>query len=149
MGSTKIVRAKISKKGVYEKYWIPKERYMELLWFCRQYPEWRNAQREITITHSPGFLMAARNGMDPSDPTFKAAEKFERYAKKVRTIAYALTDTVGDMEDDATLETALIYTVCFCKPFQWIQTHLKLPYSRASYYRIYRKFFWCLDKRKD
>lgn len=136
------IRPEMSKKNHYH---ISKERYYELVHFCRQYPEWKEQLKALD-----GFRNI-RSGIQPrqpvsSDLTAKFAIARESYTRKMDMIRRALDRA----ENDPTMKEWLFRGVTVGLTFDKLQAQNGVcPVSRDAYYASYRRFFWCLDKERD
>lgn len=136
------IRPEMSKKNPYH---ISKERYYELVHFCRQYPEWKEQLDELD-----GFG-SIRSGIRPrqpvsSDLTAKFALARESYTRKMDMIRRALDRA----ENDPTVKDWMFQGATAGLTFDKLQAQKGVcPVSRDAYYTSYRRFFWCLDKERD
>ena len=122
---------------------ISKDRYIELLHFCRQYPEWKSEASTLL------GIQALRadgqpKGSGKSDPVALAAERRERLIDKI-----AIVDECASTVGDGLWYRAIIQNVCIGKPYSMIETALMPTSDRNAYFRARREFFDLLDKRKS
>ena len=133
-----VIRPEISDKN---KYFISRHRYYELLHFCLQYPDFKKLRAGMD------FLAGKRpDGAIPdksnrvSDPTSKCAEVYMYYSERI------------DMIEKAAKETDEFFSVYILKgvtegySFDYLKNSLGMPCCRQSYYNLYRRFFWILNK---
>lgn len=120
-----------------EKYSISKNRYRELKYFCRQYREKQERLRELTEIAAAAMQEGGRSGKVP-DVTADTAIRREELQEDLDSIEQAA------METDAELYGYIIRNVADGIPYE----HLGVPCSRASFFRIRKKFFWILSKKK-
>lgn len=136
-------RAKLSKKN---KYWIPEERRMELIWFCRQYDEWK---KEIGRLERMKSSVAAvdysrsRGSGSQSSPTEKAALSIDRIRRRTEMVDEAAR------EADKQLAKYIKLSVTKKVSFQTLQTKYSIPVSKNTWTKIRHRFFWILDKKKE
>lgn len=122
---------------------ISKERYQELLYFCRQYPRW------LAEANSLLGLRAVRNdglphGSGKSDPVAMAAEKREKILAKI-----AVVDQCARSVGHGEWYTAMIEHVCNKKSYDYIDKTLMPTSDRNTFYKQRRSFFEILNKVKD
>ncbi|MBQ7860337.1 MAG: hypothetical protein IJ347_09440 [Faecalibacterium sp.] len=120
--------------GCYE---ISRERYRELKYFCRQYPEKKRKladARDLSGQNWDGMPHANTVG----DPTARRAEKALRYAHDVELIERVAAQAAPDCTRE------LLLNVTEGVPWE------KLPVYRGKrqFYAIRRRFFWLLDAQK-
>ena len=122
---------------------ITKERYQELMYFCRQYPDWKleaNSQLGIKAIRNDGLP----HGNRMRDPVAAAAERREKTLAKIALVEECAR-TVGDGEWYA----AIMQNVCYGKAWTKIDTSI-MPTSTANeYFKQRRLFFELLDQKKD
>lgn len=120
-----------------DKYRISGNRYRELKYFCRQYREKQARLRELTEVAAAAMQEGGRNGK-VSDVTADTVIRRETLQKDLDSIEQAA------METDAELYGYIIRNVTDGIPYEY----LGVPCSRASFFRIRKKFFWILSKKK-
>lgn len=122
---------------------MEKERYMELLNFCRQYPKWK-----IEASSLLGIRGIRADGQPHgggiSDPVARAAAKRERLLSKIH-----LVDTCAKSVGGGEWYAVIIQNVCIGKSYENIDKAL-MPTSRSnSFFRMRREFFRVLDEQKE
>lgn len=133
------LRPELSKKN---KYWIDKNRFYELKYFCLQYPLWKKAYDLLEGIHLCSYeLVPSKSGM-PGDIVGDCVEERSRYFERMRTVEMAARET------DPYLASHILKAVTEGLSFTYLQTILEIPCSRDTYYDRYRRFFWLLDKKK-
>ena len=122
---------------------ISKERYQELLHFCRQYPEWKIEANSLLGIR--GMKMDGQpHGSGKSDPVAIAAAKRERLLDKIRIVEECAENAGG-----GDWFAAIIQNVCIGKPFAQIDQTL-IPTAKANtFYKYRREFFTLLNKRTE
>jgi len=121
--------------GCYE---ISRERYRELKYFCRQYPEKKQKltdARDLSGQNWDGMPHASTVG----DPTGRRAEKALRYAADVALIEQTAALAAPSCAKE------LLRNVTEGVPWEYLPS-AALP--RRAFYEARRKFFWLLDQRK-
>ena len=119
---------------------ISRERYLELLNFCRQYPQWKI---------EAGSLLGIRavkadgqpHGTGRSDPVVAAAEKRDRLLAKIETVDKC-AKAVGNGEWYA----VIIQNVCIGRQYMLLDRALMPTSDRNAFFRIRREFFRTLDE---
>lgn len=135
-----VIRNEISENS---KYYISKDRYLELLHFCRQYPDWKIQSKALrdTLIGSTGII--ANDGVQTSevtDKTLEQAAKLEEIDSKMQMVDKTLIEAGDD------ISTYLQLAVTVGKPFKYLQTVMDIPCSKNYFYERYRRFFYMLDK---
>ena len=122
---------------------ISRDRYQELLHFCRQYPEWKIEANSLLGIR--GMKQDGQpHGTAKSDPVAMAAEKRDRLLAKIEIVDQCALE-VGGGEWYA----AIIQNVCIGKPYTQINTAL-IPTSKGNpFFKHRREFFELLDKRTE
>lgn len=133
------IRPETSKKNPY---YISKHRLYELKHFVMQYPEWEEKLRELRgIVRTPPTDSDKVNNGSVSDITGDTAVLRELYSRCI------------DMVIKAAEETHPMYGLIIAKNVICEQTYRDWSegqvLSRDEYYRLYRKFFYILDKLRD
>ena len=133
------LRPELSKKN---KYWIPKNRFYELKYFCLQYPLWRNIYNSLdsTVLYSYDLLPGSS---DPGDPIGKCVDLRSIYFDKMRTIEQT------SIHADPYLASYILKAVTEGHSYTYLKSRLDIPCGRDLYYDRYRRFFWLLDKTRD
>lgn len=120
---------------------ISKDRYIELLHYCRQYPEWQMEAASmlgIRGLHADG----QPHGTKKNDPVAAAAERREYLMRKIGIVDECARN-IGRGEWYA----AIIQNVCMGKPYSQIDVALMPTSHRPEYFVVRREFFALLDKK--
>ena len=137
--STK-TRPELARKN---KYWMEKHRYYELKHFCLQYPIWKKAYQEIDgLSKTASSALSYTKGGDVSDPTERAAETLIFLSDRMEMI-----EKVCLMADEV-LAPYILKAVTEERSYEYLRVNLNIPCGKDSYYELYRKFFWLLDKER-
>lgn len=120
------IRPELSKKN---RYYIPKNRYYELKYFCLQYKEWRK------------LYFTDRRSALSERPTEDEALYFVKLFERIDTVDTAL------MEIDPWLRTYIFKAVTDGTSYVALVTQYDLRCGKDEYYDQYHKFFWILDKK--
>ena len=122
---------------------ISKDRYIELLHFCRQYPEWKieaNSLLGIRAIKMDG----QPHGSGKSDPVAMAAEKREKLIEKIQIVdECAKRIRIGEWY------AAIIQNVCMGRAYAQLDATIMPTSFRQAFFAARREFFDLLDKRKD
>lgn len=139
MGAT--IRAELSKKN---KYWVEKNRYYELKYFCLQYPFWKK-QYEAIDGYGRGIMdiNAEFRANVPGDPTGNAVRTRSLYFERMELVEQAA------IHADPDLASYILTAVTEGLSYNYLKARLEIPCGRDMYYDRYRRFFWLLDQRRD
>ena len=122
---------------------MERERYLELLNFCRQYPKWKieaGSLLGIKAIKTDGLP----HGSSISDPVARAAAKRERLLAKIN-----LVDTCAKTVGGGEWYAVIIQNMCIGKSYDKIDKAL-MPTSKSnSFFRMRREFIRLLDERKE
>ena len=126
----------------YIPHWesISKERYKELLAFCRQYDEARQKLGGCYSLASPALTGMPKTKSKVSS-TERKAELAIRYRQHVELIESCARAACGN---NAELTRAMIENVCRGVRYEYTAA----PVSRVTFLRARRRFFEILDERK-
>lgn len=124
----------------WEKIGISKERYLELLHFCRQYDQWK---------HDAASLLGIRgvamdglpHGSGVGDPVYAAAEKRNVIINRIDIVERCALGVDGGIWFNA-----LIENVCRAKPHAVIDQAIMPTANRASFFQARKKFFILLNE---
>ena len=122
---------------------MSKDRYIELLHFCRQYPDWKreaSSMLGIRAIKADGLP----KGTGKSDPVALAAERRDRLLEKIRIIDDCAKE-VGGGEWYA----AIIQHVCIGKAYTQMDRALMPTSDKNAFFRRRREFFEILDKKTE
>lgn len=123
------------------KYYISKQRYYELKYFCMQYIEWQKALKEIDIyprIDNGDYVVVG----DVAKPVEKIVELRNRYLKNIDMLERVAKET------DKELWKFILIGVTEGVAYEYLYSRLEIPCSRDMYYELYRKFFWILDNTR-
>ena len=119
-------------------YDISRERYRELKYFCRQYPE-KKAKladaRSLGGQNWDGMPHASTVG----DPTARRAEKAMRYSHDVELIERVAAEAAPECTRE------LLRNVTEGVPWEYLPSACC---GRRQFYALRRRFFWLLDREK-
>ena len=126
------------------KYYINKNRYYELKYFCLQYPIWKKAYLSLDGLEKNSFgINVMTSEYDYSNPTEKIAIAKAAYSKKLDIVESAI------IEADEELGEYLLKGITEQKSYDWLLTNMNIPCSRDTYYDRYRRVFYILNKYRE
>ena len=134
------MRPELSKKN---KYWIDKNRYYELKYYCLQYPLWKKAYEQLDAIHTTSFDLIRVQDGSIRDYVALCAEERSVYLDRICTIEKAARDA------DPYLASYILKAVTEGLSFTYLKARLEIPCSRDTYYDRYRRFFWLLDRKRQ
>jgi len=120
---------------------ISRDRYEELLHFCRQYPEWKaeaNSLLGIRAIKADG----QPHGTGKSDPVAMAAERREKLLTKI-----GMVDECARAIGSGNWYAAIIQNVCIGRSYTQMDRALMPTSDKNAFFRRRREFFDMLDKR--
>ena len=134
------MRPELSKKNPY---YIDKNRYYELKYYCLQYPEWKKKQAAIDGCVGKRIDIFRNSNIEFSDPTFGSVKARSYYTDNIKTVedAASLADPV--------LREYILKGVTLGLSYSILQARYTIPCGRDMYYDRYRRFFWILDILKN
>ena len=121
---------------------ISKDRYRELLHFCRQYPEWKT-EADSLIGIRAIKADGLPHGTGKSDPVAMAAEKREKLMEKI-----AIVDNCAKAVDGGVWYASIIQNVCIGRAYEQMDRALMPTSDKNAYFKKRREFFKLLDKAK-
>lgn len=135
------IRADISKRN---KWWISKDRYLELYHFCLQYNEWKKTYAELEQfgLNATSFINLTKK-LQVSDPTSELAVKKAELSYKMK-----LVEDSALLADDV-LAPYIFKAVTEGLAFPALKTRYEIPCERDMYYDRFRKFFWLLSRSRN
>lgn len=122
---------------------IKKDRYLELLHFARQYPEWRTEAASLIGTHGVK-LDGMPHGTGVGDPVASVAERRAGLLEKI-----GIVDRCARSVKDGEWYAALIQNVCMGKPFSAIDQTIIPTANRTAFFKARKEFFLALHLEKD
>lgn len=127
----------------WDKIGISRDRYLELLRFCRQYDEWKLRADSMIGIHGQS-LDGQPHGNGMGDPVAAAAERRCTLLAKIEMVE-SCAESVGE----GAWKNAIIENVCHKIPYSHIPAHL-MPTSHApDFYSARKEFFILLDLRRQ
>ena len=119
---------------------ISKDRYLELLHFCRQYPQWTiEAGSMLGIQ---GMNMDGQpHGKKTGDSVSSAAERRERLLNKI-----GIVDQCARAVGKGEWYLALIQNVCIGKAYKQLDPEIMPSSNHSAFFACRRDFFAMLDQ---
>lgn len=134
------IRAELSEKNPY---WIEKHRYYELKHFCLQYPIWRKAYAALEgLSARPADLAMFVVSSTLGDPTAKCGIAKAYYSERTDML-----ERVADRTEKE-LSTYILKGVTEGWSYDILKARLEIPCCKDTYYELYRRFFWLLNKER-
>ena len=121
---------------------ISKDRYQELLHYCRQYPEWKTEANSL-LGIKAVKMDGQPHGSGKSDPVAMAAEKREKLIEKI-----AIVDECAKAIDNGDWYASIIQNVCIGRSYEQMDRALMPTSNKNAYFKKRAEFFSLLDKRK-
>lgn len=126
----------------WDKIGISRDRYLELLRFCRQYDEWKLRADSMIGIHGQS-LDGQPHGNGMGDPVAAAAERRYTLLGKMALVEECAAGVSGGQ-----WATALIMNICRGIPYAKIPA-VVLPSSyRAAFFHARKEFFVLLDEKR-
>lgn len=135
----------VSETSRKSKWWIPKYRFLELKYFCLQYPEWKREAYDILLsTGHPTFgVDKVMTQIEFKDSTGDLAIRFQNLNSKI-----SLVGKIAKMSDES-IGDYILKAVTENLSFVKLKTIYEIPCERDMYYDRYRKFFYYLSHQKS
>lgn len=126
----------------WETIGIKKERYLELLHFCRQYPDWKTEAASLVGPRGVN-LDGMPHGSGAGNPTASAAERRAGLLAKIQ-----LVDDCAASVGNGRWYAAIIQNVCLNRPYSMLSITVLPNSNRNAFFAARKAFFAELDKRK-
>lgn len=133
------LKPELSKKN---KYWIDKNRYYELKYFCLQYPLWKSAYNTLDGMRISSFDLTGVKASNCTDILGSIMDERTIYQERIQLVENAAR------EADPYLASYILKAVTEGYAYTYLESMLEIPCSRDTYYDRYRRFFWLLDQAK-
>lgn len=135
-----VIRPEVSTKN---RYWIDRHRYYELKHFCLQYSIWKKAYSGISSMNSSFYDFTRANGTNKiNKPVENCAELSIFYSTRIEMLERIAKET------DPVLSDYILKAVTNGISYDYLKTRLGIPCCKDTYYNLYRRFFWLLDKER-
>ena len=123
-------------------YWLEKHRYYELKHFCLQYPIWKKMRESSNGFSSHNLYLSGPSRNNLPDITSKHAICRSYYSDLIHMIEKTAYET------DNELDIYILQGVTEDLSYDKIKARIEIPCCRDTYYRLYRRFFWLLDRAR-
>ena len=137
-----MIRPELSIKN---KYWIPKNRYFELKYFCKQYDYWKDI-----LAYLDGYgrdygkmLIFDKNRNLKKSPGENFGILRARYSSKIDMIDRTVKNT------DPIIGKYILQGLLEDKSYTVMRAKIDIPCGRDYYYEAFRRFMWLLDTERD
>ena len=122
---------------------ISRDRYGQLLHFCRQYPEWKTEANSLLGIRAVK-MDGQPHGSGKSDPVALAAERRDKLISKI-----GIVDECAKAIGGGEWYAAIIQNVCIGKTYTQMDAALMPTSNRNAFFRMRRDFFDMLDKKLE
>lgn len=135
-------RNDISRKN---KWWIPKNRFLELKYYCLQVPDWQKTI--LQNNESIGIHAGIREGLgivspDSKFPDWKYVSENVELKNRIELINESAKISGGNFSK------YIFEQVTEGRNYSYLLSHYSIPISSTNWHdAYYRKFFWVLDKK--
>ncbi len=138
----------MKKLSTRNEWYIPHYRYLELKYYCLQYPIWESAYNSIDsmVTSNPEKLTMFEHPGSVSKPVERAIDTCLALKKRMDMIHDAVFEACDGKE---ALANRLLDAVVHDKSYDTLQANDTMPVSRGEYYNAYHRFFWILSKSRN
>lgn len=126
----------------WEAIGIKKERYLELLHYCRQYPDWKTEAASLVGPRGVN-LDGMPHGSGAGNPTASAAERRAGLLAKIQ-----LVDDCAASVNNGRWYAAIIQNVCLNRPYSMLSITVLPNSNRNAFFSARKAFFVELDRRK-
>ena len=125
------------------RYWIPKNRFYELKYFCLQYPLWKHAYETLDGMRISSIDLTYVKASPSTDILGSIMDERNLYLERMELVERAARKA------DPYLMSYILKAVTEGHSFTYLKSRLEIPCSRDTYYDRYRRFFWVLDRLKQ
>lgn len=132
-------RPTLSKKN---QYYIPREKYYELLYFSRQYNTMKQELSELRLAYPTNLRDIAVLTSDINDPVGKAYARIETLLDKISLIESTALETDAELAKWVRIGVTNDYS------YEYMHQMLGMPLGRTKYYELYRKYFYLLARKR-
>lgn len=134
------IRPELSSKN---KYWIERHRYYELKHFCMQYDIWKQARNSLTGIAASNLDGIFSKGSNVSNPVERCVEARDFYNTRISMVEKAAEET------DPCLGRYILEAVTKGLSYDILLAKMSIPCCKDTYYEMYRRFFWILNKARN
>lgn len=123
----------------HSQYYISRDHYLELYYFCRQYYDWKSEYDSLCNVKAIDYDEHIKS-TDVSDQTGDTAVKRKLLSDKMKLVDKALIET------DKELATFIFKNVVSGESYKYLSSHYTVPCCEKTFYSYRRRFFWLLAK---
>lgn len=134
------MRPELSKKN---KYWIERHRYYELKHFCLQYPTWKKMYNVLDGMSKHSVDSVSIKVSSNGNPTERCGIAKAYYSERI-----AMVENVSKATDSE-LSFYILKAVTEGLSYESLKAKLEIPCCKDTYYELYRRFFWLLNKERE
>ena len=125
-------------------YYISQNRYLELKYFCLQYPVWKEAYESLTeLGENRPFKYSAKIKAPYKDTTARIALAKKHFSERMELVQKCA------IEADEEISDYILESVTEGKSYDKLYQQHMIPISRNSFYERRRRFFWLLNKYRE
>lgn len=122
------------------KYYLPKETFLTVVHYCKQYPLWVHELTTLQGTKGIAYDGDRVQTSHDSDPTYEMAMKREEYRKKKDKVDEVACFVAGGMAE------WIVRGACYDMPFYKLRQD-GIPCEKNLYYRLRRRFYYEMSKK--
>lgn len=122
---------------------IKRERYLELLHFCRQYPDWKAEAASLLGVHGQA-MDGMPHGSTVGDPVAAIAARRERLTNNIEIV-----DSCAASVEGGRWYPALIQNVCMGRSYSTLSVTVLPNSNRNSFFNARKEFFLALDMKRS
>jgi hypothetical protein len=105
-----------------------------------QYPEWKKKYEEMCAYIPGGSIIIKKETYDANENRYFMRERYYDNIDLVESVA-SMTDPI--------LGTYILKAVTEGYTYNYFKMNSNIPCCKDTFYKMYRKFFWILSKRKN
>lgn len=122
-------------------YYISRDHYLELYYFCRQYNDWKREYDCLTGIKAIDYGEHIPSGETP-DQIGDIAVKRKMLSDKMSLVDSALNET------DKELASFIFRNVVLGDSFKYLSSRYAIPCCERTFYAYRRRFFWLLSRNR-
>ena len=133
----------LSKKNPY---YISKYRKLELMYFCRQYPEWKEQLKTMTsdVTSSIITVNKDKHLLNLIEKTIEKREYYVKCIERVEKAARMLRDNRGEPLCES-LMGDILYAAIYGVKYSRLTAKHRVCCGERQFYEYLRQFYYILD----
>ena len=122
-------------------YYISRDHYLELYYFCKQYNSWKKEYENLIAVKGVNFDERI-NDSNVSDPTSILAERRLELFHKMELVEQTLIEASPDLAE------FIFMNVTDDASYKYLSSRYIVPCSEKTFYKYRRRFFWLLAKKR-